>query len=463
MRVMRNHFIVWALCLCVFFTVQCSHTEQLRQAEGRTVGIANRTFPSVFQAWNPIENKPEKSEVELMAMHDLVFTGTWSMRLNWKITSEQPYRGLSTVLMNKDGGGSLDEARQKRAKLREYNPNLKLLCEVRYREGRYVAANKKVKLWQQGFYPPDSEFWLKDKDGNFCPGWGEDADGDGTVELDEIHDMLVDFRNPKLHELIAQKALALKKTGVFDGIMLDWWNEHSATTGYWPDWNGTYLTRDEELAARIAILRKIREKVGDDFLILVNSNDRTVPQSAPFVNGLFMECWKPKYGEGYEPEQIRKMESTLLWAEKKLKKPRINCLEGWRVVTDYTGDRKARVKERNNQVNRKWMRMFTALSLTHSDGYVLFGDDNAQPSPDHLHNWYDFWDADLGKPLSPGKKQADGNFRREFSNGTAVYNPPGNTRITVVFNELRKSAATAREGKRHFVAAEDGDLFLKTQ
>jgi len=71
------------------------------------------------------------------------------------------------------------------------------------------------------------------------------------------------------------------QTGLFDGIMLDWWNEHNATTGRWPGWQGSVLTRDEELAARLAILRTIRQAVGDDFLILVNANDRTVPQSAP--------------------------------------------------------------------------------------------------------------------------------------------------------------------------------------
>jgi len=73
--------------------------------------------------------------------------------------------------------------------------------------------------------------------------------GDGEVELDEIQFMLLDFRNPALHELIAEKALALKKSGLFDGIMLDWWNEHSSTTGKWPDWNGTHLKLNEEKAA----------------------------------------------------------------------------------------------------------------------------------------------------------------------------------------------------------------------
>jgi hypothetical protein len=126
--------------------------------------------------------------VPLLARHDLVFTGTWSMRINWKITPDQPYNGLSTVLMNQQGGESLGEARQRCAELRKLNPNLKLLCEVRYREGRYVT-DKNVELWKRGAYPPDSEFWLRDENGRLCPGWGEDADGDGEVELDEIRHM----------------------------------------------------------------------------------------------------------------------------------------------------------------------------------------------------------------------------------------------------------------------------------
>lgn len=421
-----------------------------------------KTYPLIFQAWSPIENKPDEDELVLLARHDLVFTSTWSMRINWKITSDQPYNGLSTKLMNQQGGESLEDAHQRRAKLKKLNPNLKLLCEIRYREDRYVT-DKSVELWKQGAYPPDSKFWLKDENGRLCPGWGEDTDGDGEVELDEIQFMLLDFRNPAFHELIAAKALALKESGLFDGIMLDWWNEHSPTTGKWPDWNGTYLKLDEENAARIAILRKIREKVGDDFLILVNSNYNTVPLSAPLVNGLFMECSKPRYDKGYTIEQIKKMETTLLWAEENLRQPRINCLEGWRIVTDYTGDREVRVAERNSEENLKWMRMITTLSLTHSDGYVLFGDDNAEPSSDHLHNWYDFWDADLGKPV--GKKagiynNTEGLFIREFENGWAVYNRSGVTQ-SVLFEENVIAFSKKEIAKSHKIPNFDGEIFLK--
>lgn len=459
MEFRNSKVIIATLCLGSWL---CALSQQVNAKTIRQC-VSDRTFPSVFQAWNPVENKPDESELASMARHDLVFSGTWSMRLNWQVTPGQPYRGLSTVLVNQHGEPSLEEPQQRRSKLKEMNPNLLVLCELRYREGRYAAADASDPFGQRGDYPPDSELWLRDENHQLCPGWGEDADGDGTVQRSEIRFMLVDFRNPALHHLLAQKALALKQTGVFDGIMLDWWNEDHATTGRWPNWDGTHLSPDQERQARIAILRAIRQTVGDDFLILVNANSRTVPLSAPYVNGLFMECWKRHYNQGYEADQIKAMATTLSWAEANLKEPRINCLEGWRLVTDYTGDRAARVRERDTQENRQGMRMVTALGLTHSNGYVLFGDDNAQPSPDHLHNWYGFWDADLGKPLSAGREWEDGTVRREFSNGTVIYNPPENGTVIVRFNELRQSAATSTVAREHSVAAADGDIFLKTR
>ena len=72
------------------------------------------------------------------------------------------------------------------------------------------------------------------------------------------------------------------------------------------------------------------------------------------------------------------------------------------------------------------MRATTTLALTHSDGYCLFSDPNPLSSPDHLHNWYAFWNRSLGKPVAKGTANSDGTMRREFENGTVVYNPMGN-------------------------------------
>ena len=46
----------------------------------------------------------------------------------------------------------------------------------------------------------------------------------------------------------------------------------------------------------------------------------------------------------------------------------------------------------------------------------------------HQHIWYDFWDADLGRPIGPKALQyqnIEGLFIREFTNGWAVYNRSG--------------------------------------
>ena len=332
--------------------------------------------------------------------HDLAFAHPYTLlRVVWDISEAQPYSGLATAL----NPNQLDAARQRKQELLSVNPNLLLLVEIRYRDARYVSLENEANVknwWEVGYFPPDSPYWLKGSNGKPVIGWGEDTNGDGKIDKDDkILGYLIDFTNPEMQNLMVKQAVALNRSGLFDGIMLDWWNEDYATSPVAvDDWSETILTAEAELEARLTILRKIREQVADDFLILVNANMRQIPKSAPYINGLFMECYKSKHDKGYNLDQILQMEKTLLWAEQHLREPRINCLEGWRVVTDYIGDLDTRVAERNSPENQQWIRMITTLSLTHSDGYVLFGDDNAIPAPDHLHNWYEFWDADLGQP-----------------------------------------------------------------
>lgn len=109
------------------------------------------------------------------------------------------------------------------------------------------------------------------------------------------------------------------------------------------------------------------------------------------------------------------------------------------------------------------MRATTTLALTHSNGYCLFADPNSLPTPDHLHDWYPFWEKSLGKPTGPGKKQKDGSTRRQFERGMVVYNPMGNKTVAVTFSQPRKSLATGKVGTRHSVNSADGDIFLLTQ
>ncbi len=424
-----------------------------------------RNYPSVFQAWNGIENRSTGDELHRLAQHDLAFAHPYAMlRISWNISEKHPYAGLATGL----NPNQLHIARERKQELLSLNSHLQLLVEIRYRDAKYLSRENETHVenwWDVGFYPPDSPYWLRDKNGEPVIGWGEDTNADGKIdENDTILHFLIDFTNPEVQELIVNKTFALKASGLFDGIMLDWWNEGNATSPIGVnDWSATILTPETELEARLSILQKIRAQVGDDFLILVNANTRQIPKSASYVNGIFMECYKSEYGKGYSLDQILQMEETLLWAEQHLREPRINCLEGWRVVTDYMGDLKTRVRERNSAENLQWMRMITTLSLTHSDGYVLFGDDNAIPVPDHLHNWYDFWNADLGQPIQETAAQYQGVvglFAREFEKGWAVYNRSG-SKQTITFNDSTMGVNGGNRQFHHEIPDFDGEILLK--
>ena len=85
------------------------------------------------------------------------------------------------------------------------------------------------------------------------------------------------------------------------------------------------------------------------------------------------------------------------------------------------------------------------------------------PTPDHLHNWYDFWDADLGQPIQEKAVQYQGItgfFIREFENGWAVYNRSG-TKQTVIFNIPVIGINCIERQLRHQIPDLDGEIFLK--
>ena len=99
------------------------------------------------------------------------------------------------------------------------------------------------------------------------------------------------------------------------------------------------------------------------------------------------------------PRTGSEIADTLAWAEVNLREPRVNCLETW-------------FHKSRDDLNL--MRATTTLALTHSDGYCLFSDPNPLPTPDHLHNWYTFWNRSLGKPVAKGTANSDGTVRQRI-------------------------------------------------
>jgi hypothetical protein len=348
--------------------------------------IAGRSFPSVFQAWNPADNLQEDARVT-EARHDLIFHGARFFRLKWNA----PHEGVATGFTP----ASITNARQRRQELLARNPHLVLLLEIRYRDAHRT------------FLPDGHPWWRRDGAGKLVMGWEEG----GYIQLD--------FAKPAYREQVATQAQAAVQSGVVDGIMLDWWDDDDA---------------------RLALIQAIRARIGEQALILVNANDRTTPRTAPFVNGYFMECYRSRTAQEWA-----RIATTLEWAERHLRAPRINCLESW---------------YHQSRADEPLMRTTTTLSLTLSDGYCLFADPNPLPTPDHRHNWYPFWEKTLGQPLAAGVRQPNGSIHRVFSQGTVVYNPLGNGTVEVTFATPRTSVATGKTALMHRVAGGDGDLFL---
>ena len=398
--------------------------------------LQNRRFPSIFKAWNRIRNRPALSYEARVAHHDLSWSPEFGLRL------QRTEQGFQLA-------GNVAEARKRWDTLIELNPHQIFLLEIRMRDA-----------------DPDSPFYNATYTDDFP--WIRDAAGDIVSGSDVYRAFLIDFTHPDVQDIIVQQALAVKRCGLYDGIFLGGWDENA------PVLNG-YRTFEAEQQARATILRRIRAEVGDDFLIVVNAGRNKLMQAAPYINGLFMGTGRDR-DDGYTDNGLREIESTLRWAEENLRSPQVNCLEGWGVETEAP----------DSPTNLRWMRVFTTMSLTHSDGYVLhimgIGHRNhthdwnvfeithkaehergIDHTHDHDHYWYDFWDADLGEPI--GEKgqhyqNREGLFIRAFSNGWAVYNRSGQTQ-KVRLPETTTGVASGVTARSHTVPDLDGEIFLK--
>ena len=368
--------------------------------------IHDRTYPSIVARWSdfgwlPFGNLPELSDTENLALNDLWFSG--------------PRFGLRFI-ETADGfamAGILDEAIPIHDELLSTNPNMILLVSIPMRE------------YAPDYLPEDWPYWVRDENGDIATGWA------GSY--------LVDFTHPEVQERLVQQAIAVSKCGLFDGIFFDVWTEDVTQNGY--------LDHAAELRARENILQRIRAETRSDFLIMGNTNDRIVPRTGSYLNGGFMETSMPrdKVGDILETK-LSRVENSLLWLEQNLRQPTINALEGWSIPTEPP----------DSPTNLRWMRAVTTLSLTHSDGYVVYlrGDDGY---------WHDFWDADLGRPVDPRVqlyKEIPGLYIREFTNGWAVYNHSGVSR-KITFPEETISVASDLTNTLHALPNIDGGIYLK--
>ena len=376
--------------------------------------IMNRSMPSNFLPWDSgLSNwtgnwSPDTPFRERVSNYDLWWRGEGAQfELSFMLTDS----GYHIV-------GNMSNALSIRDELESRNPNMLFLIDLRQ---HYAGTDR---------FPEDWFGWLRDNDGNIVL----------VNPNDPASQKLINYRLPEVHDVIVDRATTVARCGLYDGIMFDAWGHDDSRP------------RSE----RYDILRKIRERVPEDFVILFNTNHWYIPDLAPYINGAFMETFPHVREDGYTRERIVEIETNLIRYESTVREPKINCLRGFGIGTQSP----------DSPDNRRWMRLFTTMSLTCSDGYVIYtlGDVGGQKQfQEHIR--HPFWETDLGQPISPtaqSYQSVDGLYIREFTSGWAVYNRSGLPNV-VELPERVQSVRSGLESISHAVLDLDGDIFLKIQ
>ena len=372
--------------------------------------LDNRTYPSLFAAWGGpgwirTLNRPELSDIENLASHDL-----WFSVPQFGLDLEETSHGFKIR-------GNLDEAVRRRDEFHAINPNMVFLVDIRMLE-----------YWEHEA-PEDWTGWVRDANGERVSYWP------GAY--------LVDFTQPEVQDRIVEQVAAVSKCGLYDGIFFDHWHDRGSKLK-------GYVGLEAEQRARDIVIQRIRAETRPDFLVMGNTNVHPMPRTGALMNGSFMETPVPgDLGEDGAVYWLGRAEESLKWLEQNLREPRTNAVEGETIPTE----------PHDSPNNLRWMRAITTLSLTYSDGYVLFS-----KFPGHHHFWYDFWDADLGKPVGPKSQLYDENipglYIREYTNGWAVHNHSGEPQVVVLPKKVQ-GVASSGVGAEHVLSDLDGEIYLR--
>ena len=402
---------------------RCSETEfSIIPVAGR---ISTRTFPSVFQPYSPmwvegISYLDRLNTPELVPYHDLLLSGYTQYGGGGHLRLEKNTLGSDIILEQ-------DVPQELHAYYHTLNPN-------------FVSL-----LWWDFFasvpgdiFPDDPKYWLTDREGNRIPYSG------GS-------NLYHNFLDPEVQEILIKQGVGIASCGIFDGILVD-------NFGGGPGRVVSVDNREERLgvseaemeAAIIHIFSEIHARVQDDFIIIVNAGVSKMESLSEHINGSAIEFVREP-DRDYNYDDLLLVENALVWNKANLRNPSVNTLQPTGLDTEHP----------NSPNNQKWMRVFTTLALTFSDGYINY---HMERGPYRGHYPYDFWDADLGRPIgAKGEtyENIDGLFIREFTNGWAVYNRSGQAQ-TITLPMETTGIESGITGIEHTIPDLDGEMYLKS-
>ena len=418
-------YILIMLLLC--FTTGIHAEDKICEIDRPSIveRVVNRSYPSVFTTWRwGIENDPQSPNESLwsyqkrsVSRRDMFVQGSFRAKVYFQYLTPE---GSKLVFRR---SRFADNVMDERNQIQALNPDFLFLAGFYY----YGAH-------PSDYYPEDWKYWLRDKEGN------------RIYEAEYGGDMLIDYTLPGAEDHFVQMAVSVAQCGIFDGIFMDLWAEEEEEIPGTP--NTEHLYHSNRVEALVSLVKRIREAVGDDFLIIVNTRTLKIPRSAPYVNGAFIET----FDKAYPRERLIEFENALPWYEDNLRYPQINCLE----VAENPSE------PWDSPDNRQLVRATTTLMLTHSNGYINFEGKN-----DGKQYWYRFWDAPLGQPVGGDETKArlyedrEGLFIREFTNGWAVYNRSGTTQEIELLQEVSGWDSGVAHQRRHTLTDLDGEIYLK--
>ena len=381
--------------------------------------IKHRSLPSIIQAFRTGVGLSPLSPEDFISLHDIY----WTANL-FGLHFLQTRLGYTPA-------GVIEAAIDSREEYLAKNPNMIFLVNIKINSASY------------SHFPEDWFGWVRDENGN-------PVRSDPDFEAEN----LIDMRLPEVQDIIVQQAVSVSTCGLYDGIMFDWWPPVPfVLTSYHTD--GSVRAREKvEENITLPIVQRIRRAVPDDFLIVCNRNREKLPLSAPYINGAFMETHPRDREKAYTRADIIEIETNLIWLEQNLREPQINCLKGHGIPTEPP----------DSPANQQQMRLFTTMSLTLSDGYVVYS--TGRWFSDHI--WYPFWDADLGQPVGTKtqryQEDIEGLYIREFTNGWAVYNRSGKTQtITLPTSVTAVGNGDLRSSTTFLLPDLDGEIYLRAR
>ena len=227
----------------------------------------------------------------------------------------------------------------------------------------------------------------------------------------------LNYHHPDWPNHLALRALSMKEIG-YHGVMFDLWkNFHpNDKKPYWPS---SKKAQKKVQEGRLKIAKTIREKLGDDFIILGNTNYEKDKSIHKYMNGVFLEFWKEKNQGGYSCKKISEMEDVIKFHDQHLSEPRIIAVDAWRI----TKKNSQLWVDRRSPENIKFAKLFAAMAMViPENGYISYVDNNWEPFPDHLGVYHDFYNIDLGKAISNGVEITAGLAYKKYEKGLIAYN-----------------------------------------